>query len=86
MTGRSKLSYSLQFDDDGIGLPRRVEFEAASAFAALEIAEEQCNGRWALLLCDGAELCRVGRSGGTWMIAARPAVPHARGEWGLGER
>ena len=73
MPDLSRLSYSLQFDDDGIGLPRRVEFEASSAGAALEIAEEQCDGRWAVLLCDGTALCRVGRSAGAWMIAAYPA-------------
>ncbi len=70
MPSLSKLSYSLQFEDDGVGLARRVEFEAASAGAALEIAEEQCNGRWAVLLCDGAALCRVGRSAGAWMISS----------------
>jgi hypothetical protein len=71
----SKLSYSLQFEDDGVGLARRVEFEAASAGVALEIAEEQCNGRWAVLLCDGAALCRVGRSAGAWMISACQPSP-----------
>ncbi len=73
MPDRARFSYSLQFDDDGIGLPKRVEFEATSAGAALEIAEEQCNGRWAVLLCEGAVLCRVGRSAGAWMISAHPA-------------
>lgn len=73
--GVPKLSYRLQFDDDGVGLPRRVEFEASSAAAALEIAEEQCCGRWALLFCDGAVLCRVGLSAGAWLIAACPASP-----------
>lgn len=77
MPAPSKLSYSLQFDDDGIGLPKRVEFEAVSAGAALEIAEEQCDGRWAVLLCDGAALCRVGRSAGAWMISSCPASPNS---------
>ena len=36
MPDLSRLSYSLQFDDDGIGLPRRVEFEASNAGAALD--------------------------------------------------
>lgn len=73
MPDLSRLSYSLQFDDDGIGLPRRVEFEASNAGAALEIVEEQCDGRWAVLLCDGTALCRVGHSAGAWMITAYPA-------------
>ncbi len=79
MPDLTRLSYSLQFDDDGIGLPRRVEFEASNAGAALEIAEEQCDGRWAVLLCDGAALCRVGRSAGAWMIAAYYPAPPSEG-------
>ncbi|KGB53803.1 hypothetical protein OVY29_03400 [Sphingopyxis sp. SE2] len=68
-----RTSYSLQFEDDGVGLAKRMEFEAASASVALEIAERECDGRWALLACDGQPVCRVGHNGGTWTIA--PALP-----------
>jgi hypothetical protein len=64
-----KTSYSLHFDEDGAGLPKRIEFEAASASVALEIAERECDGRWALLICDGRPVCRVGHNAGTWTIA-----------------
>lgn len=38
--------YSLRFEEDGVGLPKRVEFDALSARIALEISEQKCNGRW----------------------------------------
>ena len=85
-----RTSYSLQFDDDGVGLPKRIEFEAASAGIALEIEERECDGRWALLVCDGQALCRVGHNGGTWTILACPPLPQADGlkdrnaTWGYG--
>lgn len=69
-----RTSYSLQFDDDGIGLPKRIEFEAATASAALEIAGPECDGRWALLARDGKALCRVGHAAGTWLIAAHGSI------------
>lgn len=73
-----RTSYSLQFDDDGVGLPKRIEFEAASAGVALEIAERECNGRWALLVRDGRPVCRVGHNAGTWTIAPCPSSLNGR--------
>ena len=74
-----RTSYSLLFDDDGVGLAKRIEFEAASASVALEIAERECDGRWALLVCDGKPVCRVGHNAGTWTIAPCPPDLHANG-------
>ena len=76
MTGPAIRScYSLRFEEDGIGLPKRVEFEAASASVALEIAEHECNGRSALLVCEGKAVCRIGHHAGAWQITPLPQPP-----------
>lgn len=76
MAGASiKNSYSLRFDDDGIGLQKRVDFEAVSTSIALEIAESECNGRWALLICEGTAMCQIGHNAGAWLIVPVPPRP-----------
>lgn len=67
--------YSLRFEEDGIGLPKRVEFEAASASLALEIAEQECHGRSALLVCEGKAICQVSHHAGAWRITPVPPTP-----------
>ncbi len=76
MTGPLLRScYSLRFEEDGVGLPKRVEFDAASASIALEIAEQECNGRSAILLCEGKVICQIGLHAGAWQSTPAPSVP-----------
>lgn len=71
-----KATYTLCYQEDCRGLEKRVRFEAASAAVALEIAQGEADGRWALLLCDGEILCRLERAaagpGQYWVIDAVP--------------
>lgn len=65
-------TFSLHYEDDGLGLEKRVEFEARNAALALSIAHGEAEGRWAELLADGRPVCRLGRSatsaGDFWII------------------
>ncbi|WP_432769978.1 MAG: hypothetical protein HEQ22_04315 [Sphingopyxis sp.] len=56
---RRTVTYTLRYDEDAVGLPKRIEFEADSPAAALEIAMGEAEGRRALLLADGAPLCQL---------------------------
>lgn len=71
-----KATYTLCYQEDCRGLEKRVRFEAANAAVALEIAQGEADGRWALLLCDGEILCRFERAaagpGQYWVIDAVP--------------
>jgi hypothetical protein len=55
----SRRTYTLRYDDDAVGIGKRVEFEAANAAYALEIARGEADGRRALLLENGRPLCRL---------------------------
>lgn len=54
-----RATYSLHYEEDALGIAKRVEFEARSAAYALEIAVAEADGRQALLLEDGRPLCRL---------------------------
>ena len=65
-------TYSLQYEDDGLGLAKRVEFEGRSAALVLWVAHGEAEGRWAKLFADGRPICRLGRSatsaGDFWIL------------------
>lgn len=84
----------LRYEDDGLGVEKRVEFEADSPAQALLIAQGEAEGRWAELSADGQRICQLGREGlgaaNYWVIRsdaprnmspvrARPAQPPAAG-------
>ena len=76
-----RLTYTLRYDDDALGVPKRIEFEAASPATALEIAQGEARGREALLLVDGLPLCRLAKAADAdtpyWIIAPQNAVPRS---------
>lgn len=58
----NRITFSLYYDDDDVGIAKRVEFEAPNAALALEIAEGEAEGRF-VILCEGARpLCRFIKS------------------------
>jgi hypothetical protein len=68
----------LRYEDDALGIEKRVEFEAQSAAYALEIARAEVDGRQALLLENGRPLCRLMKAlpgeAPYWIIADRPGL------------
>lgn len=76
-----RLTYTLRYDDDAFGLPKRIEFEAASPAMALEIAQGEARGREALLLVEGLPLCRLAKAADAdppyWIIAHQHAAPRS---------
>jgi hypothetical protein len=70
----SRRTYTLRYDDDAVGIGKRVEFEAANAAYALEIARGEADGRRALLLEYGRPLCRLEKAvpgdASFWIVAA----------------
>lgn len=76
-----RLTYTLRYDDDALGVPRRIEFETASPAMALEIAQGEARGREALLLVEGLPLCRLAKAADAdapyWIIAAQNAAPRS---------
>lgn len=54
-------TYRLLFSEDGIGVERRVEFEALDAAVALMIAHEQARDRTAELWKGLERLCTIRR-------------------------
>lgn len=78
--GRDELAtYTLCYEDDRRGLEKRIHFEAATPAVALEIAQGEAGGRWALLLRDGKILCRLEREAvglsEYWLIAGESSPP-----------
>lgn len=73
----SRATYSLHYEDDALGIAKRVEFEAGSAAYAWEIALAEADGRQALLLEDGRPLCRLIKAlpgeAPYWIVADGPA-------------
>lgn len=73
-----KSALMLHYDDDGIGLEKRLLFEAATPAAALEIAAGEAAGRHARLFVDGTPLCslvKAGEDNPFWVIAASAGRP-----------
>lgn len=73
-----KVTYTLRYDEDALGLPKRIEFEADSPAAALEIAMGEAEGRRALLLADGEPLCQLVKAAADpapYWIVARDSAP-----------
>lgn len=70
---RRRTTYTLCYDDDALGLPKRIEFEAESPAMALEIAKGEADGRQARLLVDGEPLCQLVKAPAAdapyWIIA-----------------
>ena len=75
-------TYQLILTDDGEGLPRTIEFEAAGPEAALYMAQQQCRGREAEVFEDGRSLGRVQcvRQGGYWRLSPRAGSAFRFGE------
>lgn len=55
------ITYTLRYEEDGLGVEKRVEFEAKTPAQALLIAQGEAEGRWAELCADGKLVCRLGR-------------------------
>lgn len=66
------ITYALRYEDDGIGIEKRVEFEADTPAQALLIAQGEAEGRWAELSADGRPICLLARetlgAGNYWVI------------------
>ena len=56
-------TFTLRYAEDGLGLEKRVEFDAGNPAQALLIAQGEAEGRWAELSADGKTICRLGRAG-----------------------
>lgn len=71
-----RATYTLRYEDDSLGIEKRIEFEAVSAAYALEIARAEAEGRRALLLENGRPLCRLVKAlagdAPYWIVADRP--------------
>ncbi len=71
-----RITYTLRYDEDALGVAKRVEFEAESAACALEIARGEAAGRRALLLENGRPLCRLTKAfpgeAPYWILAGEP--------------
>jgi hypothetical protein len=68
--------YVLNYQDDGIGTDKQIEFRGEDPSRALLFAHEETGGRQAELWRDGKRLCTIRRVGGSpdyWMIGPPPA-------------
>ena len=67
-----KRTYRLRLTEDGRGLAREVEFEAAGAGEALRLAQSVCGSREIELFEDDRRLARVKRAAhaGFWVVSA----------------
>ena len=78
-----RRTYTLRYEEDALGLPKRIEFEAESPAAALEIAMGEAEGRRALLLADGEPLCQLVKAAADpapyWIVARDNARPESVG-------
>ena len=64
-------TYCLMYADDGVGLAKRVEFEAYDPSTALALAHREAAGRAAELWCGPRKLCtlrRTGLRGEIWQV------------------
>lgn len=55
-------SFRLLFADDGIGVARRVEFEAEDAARAIAFARSEARNRSAELWLENRPLCTISRA------------------------
>ncbi|QZH74273.1 MAG: hypothetical protein JY451_11305 [Erythrobacter sp.] len=55
-------TYRLKFSDDGLGLPKEIEFEAEDAAGALIIAHGEARNRSAELWRNGEKVCTIMRT------------------------
>ncbi len=63
-------TFTLHYEDDGLGLDKRVEFDGSSPATALEIASSEPPGREAILSADGQPICRLAHADrGLWVVA-----------------
>ena len=78
-----RLTYTLHYEEDALGLPKRIEFEADSPATALEIAMGEAAGRRALLLADGEPLCQLVKAAADpapyWIVARGSARDYSTG-------
>lgn len=73
---RGKPTLTLHYDEDDIGLEKRLLFEAESPAGALEIAAGEAAGRTARLFVDGMPLCsllKADQDNPYWIVAASAA-------------
>ncbi len=56
-------TFTLRYREDGLGLEKRIEFDAGNPAPAFSIAQGEAEGRWAELSADGKPICRLGRTG-----------------------
>jgi len=70
-----RATYTLRYEEDALGIDKRIEFEAASPAYALEIAGAEAEGRRALLLENGRPICALVKAAAgdapLWIIASR---------------
>ncbi|NYF33648.1 hypothetical protein [Sphingopyxis sp. JAI108] len=74
-----KSTLMLHYEDDDIGLEKRLLFEAATPAAALEIAAGEAAGRHARLFVDGTPLCsllKADEDNPYWIIATSAGPPN----------
>lgn len=66
-----RQTYRLILRDDGLGVERTIEFEAAGAEAAFYVAQRECRGREAELMEGGRSLGRLQclKQGGFWRLS-----------------
>lgn len=72
-------TFTLRYDDDGLGLDKRVEFDGTNPAIALNLASGEAPGRRAVLLADGKPLCRLGREAGGFWVVAQSDCPSSPG-------
>lgn len=73
---RRKPTLTLYYDEDDIGLEKRLLFEAENPAGALEIAAGEAAGRTARLFVDGMPLCsllKADQDNPYWIVAASAA-------------
>ncbi len=73
---RGNPTLTLHYDEDDIGLEKRLLFEAESPAGALEIAAGEAAGRTARLFVDGMPLCsllKADQDNPYWIVAASAA-------------
>lgn len=71
-----KPTLTLHYDEDDIGLEKRLLFEAENPAGALEIAAGEAAGRTARLFVDGMPLCsllKADEDNPYWIVAASAA-------------
>jgi len=71
-----KPTIMLDYEDDAIGIAKRLLFEAETPAVALDIAKGEAAGRQARLFVDGEPLCSLLKADDEhpyWIVAGSPA-------------